>query len=413
MSERISTLAAHNSAVSGILTQEAYLSDLQSHVATGKRVNRPSDDPVAAAKITTIQQNIAELSDYAKNADSAKNNLELEESTLNTFNLTLQVIREKALYANNGSLSFMDRQSLAAEMQQRLDQLVALANTQDQDGHYIFSGYAGNTVPVVSNDLGQYSYAGDQGIRYTSLSSNFQMACNDNAGAVFFGFAAADLSLTSTADVTNTGTAAVDSFYVETTPPVVPESYVIVFNTPALPAPPSPATDFSIYDPSDLVNPLTDYANVPFVAGQEYAINGVEFSLSGVPAGADTFTLNVTQQVKQDVFTATQDLINAIVAYGSDNERLSYNIGVGLENLDQAEQQVLTTRATIGARLNAIDIEKSANSEHEILAKILLSEQEDLDLTKAISDLQLISVALQAAQQSFVVIRNLSIFTYL
>lgn len=84
-----------------------------------------------------------------------------------------------------------------------------------------------------------------------------------------------------------------------------------------------------------------------------------------------------------------------------------------LTRLDSALDTVLNTRASIGARMNMIDEQKSANDSFNIVLKENRSSLEDLDYAEAISRFEQQILALQASQQSFVKIQGLSLFNYL
>jgi flagellar hook-associated protein 3 FlgL len=74
---------------------------------------------------------------------------------------------------------------------------------------------------------------------------------------------------------------------------------------------------------------------------------------------------------------------------------------------------VLTVRAKVGARLNALDTQKEISEELILQSEKTLSGIQDLDYAEAISSLNLQLVGLQASQQAFTRIQNLSLFNYL
>ncbi len=84
-----------------------------------------------------------------------------------------------------------------------------------------------------------------------------------------------------------------------------------------------------------------------------------------------------------------------------------------LADLDQALERLSTTQVSVGARLNTLDLQEGLNDDYILDYKSMVSEIGDLDYAKAISDFNLQQTALQAAQQSFVNVRNLSLFDYL
>ena len=84
-----------------------------------------------------------------------------------------------------------------------------------------------------------------------------------------------------------------------------------------------------------------------------------------------------------------------------------------LTRLDSAIDEVLNTRASIGARLNTIDSQRNMNDAFDLMMQENRSTLEDLDYTEAISRFERQMLALQASQQSFVKIEGLSLFNYL
>ena len=90
--------------------------DTQQQVSTGLRINSPADDPVAAARVAHLDASLTRLDQYQANAVFARNQLGLEEESLNEAIGNLQSIRELTLQANNGTASAGDRQVIAAEI---------------------------------------------------------------------------------------------------------------------------------------------------------------------------------------------------------------------------------------------------------------------------------------------------------
>jgi flagellar hook-associated protein 3 FlgL len=137
--------------------------DTQQKVSTGLRVNSPSDDPVAAARVAHLDSSLARIEQFGANAIFARNQLGLEEEALNDVIGNLQRIRELVLQANNSTASDGDRRIIAAEIRQHRDALLALANTTDVDGRHLFGGYREAVVPFTADANGNVVYGGDQG----------------------------------------------------------------------------------------------------------------------------------------------------------------------------------------------------------------------------------------------------------
>jgi flagellar hook-associated protein 3 FlgL len=87
--------------------------------------------------------------------------------------------------------------------------------------------------------------------------------------------------------------------------------------------------------------------------------------------------------------------------------------GSSLDDIASALEKMLTTEASVGVRMNALDRQEEVNSGFMLETQTLLSATQDLDFTEAISRVNLQTVSLQAAQQAFTKVQNLSLFKFL
>jgi flagellar hook-associated protein 3 FlgL len=107
----------------------------------------------------------------------------------------------------------------------------------------------------------------------------------------------------------------------------------------------------------------------------------------------------------EDVFTTLEKLATDLEADAPN--------GSSLAQMDRAMDHLLTSRATAGARLNALDSQENINGALLVQLEQTRSTIEDLDYAEAATRLSQESVILQAAQQSFVQVQNLNLFNYL
>jgi flagellar hook-associated protein 3 FlgL len=136
--------------------------------------------------------------------------------------------------------------------------------------------------------------------------------------------------------------------------------------------------------------------------------------ISGAPADGDSFS--IAPSSSQSIFATLANLIGALETAGgtpAGNAKLGSEIGFALTNLDQSIDNILRVRAQLGSRLNEIESLSSVNEDLNLQYQQTLSQLQDLDYAKAISDLTRKQVDLQAAQQSFVKASQLSLFNYL
>jgi flagellar hook-associated protein 3 FlgL len=135
---RISTQALHATAVAAMLEQQSQLSKLQNQVATGKRVQTPADDPVAAVHILELERAKSESDQFGQNITMAKSRLTLEEQGISDATTVMTRVRELVVQASNtGTLTDSDRASIATELSARTQELQDIANRKDGGGEYL------------------------------------------------------------------------------------------------------------------------------------------------------------------------------------------------------------------------------------------------------------------------------------
>lgn len=134
--------AMSQASIGGKRTQ---LSELFTQASTGRRVNKPSDDPVAAARARRAVGQETRARDHERAADIATTSLQLADSTLNEVGSALHRARQLAVQGANDSLSAEDRVAIANEVAELRSHLLGLANAKQGDRH-LFSGLADDTA---------------------------------------------------------------------------------------------------------------------------------------------------------------------------------------------------------------------------------------------------------------------------
>jgi flagellar hook-associated protein 3 FlgL len=204
----------------------------QAQIASGQRVSSPSDDPVAAARIAHIEVSLARLDQYQANGVFARNQLGLEEEALGQVIDNLQRVRELALQMNNATASDADRAIVAGELRQYRNSLLALANSTDVDGRYLFGGYNETTQPFSGSAGGAIVYNGDQGQRTLQVGDSRFVAINDSGTKVFQAIPSGNGTFSLATSGSNTGTAKLGAGTVADASAWVPDTYTISFATP-------------------------------------------------------------------------------------------------------------------------------------------------------------------------------------
>jgi len=175
---------------------------------------------------------------------------------------------------------------------------------------------------------------------------------------------------------------------------------------------------YSITDATDPTAPVavTGQTNQAYVPGQAISFNGIQFDITGLPNNGDVFT--VSPSANQSVFTTLSNIITALntpLAAGSATANAVFNKSLtdALSGLDQSLNNVLSVRATMGSRMREIDSLQNTGDDLGLQYKQTLSQIQDTDYNKAISDFTQQQLTLQAAQKTFSQVSQLSLFNYL
>lgn len=183
---RVSTVDLYRRTVDNLTIQQAAINDLQLKISAGKRIINASDDPIGATKASNLRYEISKFNQFIKNADTAKGLLEYEDSILDSVSHLYQRLRELAISAGNASLGRDDREAVATEMEERLNELQDLVNAKDANGDYLFSGYKSKIQTVIKAENGQFVFQGDEGKRNISLSDTTSLTILDSGKNIFF-----------------------------------------------------------------------------------------------------------------------------------------------------------------------------------------------------------------------------------
>ncbi len=294
---RMSSAQMHQGSLNVIFDAQARLQKTQEALATGKKINEASDDPVASAQITAVRAELSRLEVMQKNVNTAYDELAMTEASLSTSEDLISRAREIAVQGSNSVLGPEDRAILATEIEAIREQLLKLANTQSPMGDYIFSGHATDT-PAFAEVDDVIEFQGDRGERVLNIAAGVTINVRHSGVAVF--------------------------------------------------------------------------------------------------GDGDT-----------DTFAVLKDL--------SDSLRADDDGGIqeSITNIDISQQRILVAIADLGSRMGLVEDQQLLNEAFNVQLKESLSGLEDIDYAKAISEMNLQMVALQAAQQTYAQTKDLNLFNYL
>jgi flagellar hook-associated protein 3 FlgL len=159
------------------ITQDR-ISKTQTQLSTSKQINNPSDAPDQAATITRLKSAIDRQNSYVATINSVKDKLSQQETAASNATDVLTRLKELTVQAANDTYSAVDRKSMDLEVKQLRDQLLSLANTQDVNGNFIFSGSRVGKQAFATDDNGKLVYQGDQTVSSTGVGDQSAVDIN-------------------------------------------------------------------------------------------------------------------------------------------------------------------------------------------------------------------------------------------
>ncbi|MES2606254.1 MAG: flagellar hook-associated protein FlgL, partial [Pseudomonadota bacterium] len=295
---RIATSQFYRQAMTAMQQQSSKLQQTQLQLTTGLKILRPSDDPSGAVKVLNLNANLGEVDQYNRNLSLAKTEISRQEDVLQSINDSLQRVRELTVQANNPTNHDSARVSIAKEIDQRMHEIVSLANSRDANGEYLFAGTQNTTTPFVQSG-GQFIYQGDQAIRKIQIGEGQNMVVRDSGDNIFMKIPGGDGRVQIEPDAANSGSVLVGQYAANNA--FVSGDYTVEFA-------PQGADQKMFYTIRDSAAPSNVVANGEYIDGATISFTGVNMALTGVPQPGDK--LSITPAESTNIF----ELVGSISA---------------------------------------------------------------------------------------------------
>lgn len=176
---RISNAMLAGNITANLFRQNALMYKTQEMIVSGKRINRPSDDPIGMSNVMGYRSTISSLDQYTENITNAKMRIDTAENVLEIVSDLLHDAKDIAFDTNPDV-----RLNLAQDVALIRDQVLQIANYQLND-KYLFSGDMTDTTPFNAAGV----YAGDNGDADYIIGKNAQIAIAADGGNIFQGAA--------------------------------------------------------------------------------------------------------------------------------------------------------------------------------------------------------------------------------
>ncbi|MGM0477231.1 MAG: flagellar hook-associated protein FlgL [Pseudomonadota bacterium] len=412
---RISTPTMNQRGIDGMLDNQTELSHVQKQMSSGKRVLTPADDPVAATQMLNLRKSLELTEQYQKNADYARNRMNIEEQTLESSGNVLQRVRELVVQANNDSLDNFDREAIAKEVDERLKELVGLANAKDGAGEYLFSGSRSRTTPFSYTEEAGFQYHGDNKTRKLQIGPDYEVQQTTSGERLFMDVAEGNRTFSTDYNPENAGSGVISEGRVASQTDLTRHAYTLdVVEAPNDDADsPLQIRVFNEDRGEYVIGSEEPPEGQPYKPGMDISFDGIALSLEGKPQPGDEFTIEPSRS--QSVFDTIGGIVESLKANWDNPEKRAkaqMEMDNALIEVTNAMDNILNARAGIGARINSVDSQSYVNDAYSLQMEETLSGIEDLDYASATGELNMKMVGLQAAQQVYSKLKDMSLFNY-
>ena len=352
---RVSTANQYDTALRNIGQRHTSLSHLQENLTSGKRVVRPSDDPVSAAQAERAINRLARIQTEQRALETQRNAIAQAESALGDAIGLMQNFRELTVSAGGGTLTPNDRATIANQLQGLREQIVEVANRKDTNGLPLLGALGSALAPFLGplSTTPDYSFSGLPG--QTSSTGVTIPGMLDGDSAFMFNpqrdgvYNAAVSAIPNTRQLTTSAVTPVDKSL------VTGDNYTITFSAVGPGA--TPGTSTATYT---LTNTTTGAISAP-VTVPDYPsdkpltiamtdVPGLSFTITGNPANGDTITLQPSPSIFSTLDSAIRDIRDA-----PNSNAAIQAVGQALANMDIGMERLHNMRGYAGELLNRAD----------------------------------------------------------
>ena len=395
---RISTANSYATSLQTLMERQTKLGDTQEQLTSGKRVNRASDDPAAAARAERAYAAEKRATASQRAVDASDNAMTLTEAALGDAGSLLQQVREALVAAGNATYSDTERAGLANQIADLRQQLLSVANRSDGAGNHLFGGQSASLAPF--SDLpGGVQFLGAAGPTESASADALPLTLDGRAAWMS---ARTGNGVFETSALTSTGSAWIDAGRVTDPSAVTGSTYSIAFSVSGA------STTYSVL--KDGV--ATAQTNVAFAPGQAVQIDGMSASIAGQPADGDAFQLAPSAPA-MSVFDALDKAIAELKTPNRTGTQIAQDNAMNLSNIDAVMNQLSAARSQVGATLNRVDAVTDRLSAQKLSSQTERRNAEDLDMTQAISDFSAQQTGYDAALKAYSMVQRLSLFNYI
>ena len=395
---RIATANAFDIGIDTLTSRQADLSEAQARMASGKRVEKASDDPAAAARAEHALAGILRSETSQRAVEAARTAMSQTETALSDAGELLQQARETIVAAGNASYGDPERKSLAEQLKAIRGQLLDVANRSDGAGTYLFAGQ-GVTQKPFADTPGGVQFVATSGQLATEKTTALALS---NDGSATWLSAPTGNGVFETRAGAGVASATIDGGQVVDPALLTGVDYTLQF------ASSGGTTTYAVLKGGM----PTAVTAAPYTPGKAIDIDGMRVAVSGAPANGDQFEV-VPSTPTLSVFATLDKVIADLTTPGQTSNQIAQSTADGLRNMDSVMGTMQAARSLVGAMLNRVDSETDRLASAKLISKTEQSAAEDLDMLEAISAFQAKQSGYDAALKSYSMVQRLSLFQYL
>ncbi len=447
---RIATLTLYAQQTAAIDDQQALYAQTSMQLSTGKQLNDPSDDPARIAQDLSVRTAIDAEGQQSKNVQSATSQLTTTDSALSSLTSVLQSARQLAIQGSSDTLTTQQRAALGSQIDQLLQQAVAVGNTS-YAGRYVFGGTASPSTPPMQaqgDPIAGVTFGGNEQEQGQLVYNGQQVALSTTAQAAF-NYQSADGSPDVFQTLIALRNTLVNGTVVDQSAAAINRPGSVVYGPQGLPASPAPTTlgapnAFAVTPAADStgnfsiningsVNGVAGMATITVAPGAAIddgvapplgtsvvaKINAVS-ATTGVTASFDAKAQKVVLSGTGSFYvtdTPSPGATNSgnltkVLGLASQADMVQ-NVSTQLGDIDHVLNGVLGARAVIGARIQSLgsiadQLQTAATDNTKVQSGI-----EDVDVAAAATRLSAQQTALQAAYSTTNRLESKTLFDYL
>jgi flagellar hook-associated protein 3 FlgL len=415
---RVTNQMLSNNFLRDMRTNLNNLSKIQNQMASGKQINRPSDDPAKASKIMQMYSEIDTNKQYNSNIKNTSNWLDVTDTALDNVGKVIGRIDELLVSTGGAANDLSSRKAIKDEINQRIEELSQLMNTSF-DGKYIFGGTSGTSKPMGTSE---------------DAAGNSDLICNIKPTVTTKGTGATMTYAGTKVDDNTTFSMSLEGISTPITVKITPAiTSTTTMETAAATLKSCINVAIKAVDPLAVdIDVTADLTNGRFDITPSDAITFSDTAATkglGLIQGPNKLLVEISQGVTMDYNITASQVINYGTGDGGNLMKLLGDItshldssesgdikaltNADLQGIQNVMSNVLKLRSEVGAKQNRMESAETLNTDQNMNMTEILSATEDIDITETAMQYATMQTIYMASLQTSAKVLQPSLLDYL